>query len=65
MVCFDRGDRQMLYLFVMNRSAVQDPPSASPVVAKVSKLITASWTQGDKTYVLAGPEEANFTGKYL
>ena len=26
MVCFDRGDKQMLFLFVMKRSAVKDPP---------------------------------------
>ncbi|MBI5383826.1 MAG: hypothetical protein HZA90_03975 [Verrucomicrobia bacterium] len=65
MVCFDRGDKQMLYLFVLDRTVVKDAPPASPQVTKVNKLVTASWTQGDKTYVLAGPEEPEFTKKYL
>jgi hypothetical protein len=65
MVCFDRGDTQMLFLFVMNRAAIKDPPPASPQLAKVNDLQAASWTQGDKTYVLAGPEESDFARKYL
>ena len=35
MVCFDRGDKQMLFLFVMKRSAVKDPPPKTPRVAEV------------------------------
>ena len=65
MVCFDRGDKQMLFLFVMKRSALKDPPPATPQLAKVRQMLTASWTQGDNTYVLAGPEEAEFAKKYL
>ena len=65
MVCFDRGDKQMLFLFVMKRSALKDPPPATPRLDKVNELLTASWTQGDETYLLAGPEEANFLRKYL
>jgi hypothetical protein len=65
MVCFDRGDKQMLFLFVMKRSAVKDPPPPTPQLGKVRQMLTASWTQGENTYVLAGPEEAGFLGKYL
>jgi hypothetical protein len=65
MVCFDRGDKQMLFLFVMKRSALKDPPPKTPLVGKVNELLTASWTQGDETYLLAGPEEADFLQKYL
>ena len=65
MVCFDRGDKQMLFLFVMKRSALKDPPPETPQLAKVRQMLTASWTQGDNTYVLAGPEEAGFVKKYL
>ena len=67
MVCFDRGDKQMLFLFVMKRSAVKDPPPATPRTAEVNQMLTVSWTQGDNTYVLAGPEEqeADFVKKYL
>jgi hypothetical protein len=65
MVCFDRGDKQMLFLFVMKRSAVKDPPPTTPQLTKVRQMLTASWTQGDNTYVLAGPEDADFLKKYL
>lgn len=65
MVCFNRGDNQMVYLFVLDRSAVKDPPPATPRLARVNELLTASWTRGDKTYVLAGPNEADFGRHYL
>ena len=65
MVCFNRGDDQMLFLFVMNRSALKDPPAETPQVSKVTELQTVSWTQGEYTYVLAGPEEPQFLRKYL
>jgi hypothetical protein len=65
MVCFDRGGNQMLFLFVMNRSAVKDPPPATPRVGQVNKLQAAAWTAGDKTYLLAGPKDDDFARKYL
>jgi hypothetical protein len=65
MVCFDRGDKQMLFLFVMKRSALKDPPPKTPQLAKVREMATASWTRGDNIYILAGPEEADFVRKYL
>jgi uncharacterized membrane protein YbaN (DUF454 family) len=65
MVCFDRGDKQMIFLFVMKRSAVKDPPPRTPQLVKVRQMLAASWTHGDNTYVLAGPEEADFLKKYL
>jgi hypothetical protein len=55
----------MLLLFVMKRSAVKDPPPETPQLAKVHQMVTASWTSGDNSYVLAGPEEAGFIQKYL
>ena len=65
MVCFNRGDNQMLFLFVMNRSALPDPPGETPEVGRTADLVTASWSRGDKVYVLAGPEEPGFEGKYV
>ncbi len=65
MVCFDRGNQEMLYLFVMDRSMVMDAPPQTPQIEKVNKLMTVSWSAGDRTYVLAGPEEADFARKYL
>jgi hypothetical protein len=65
MVCFDRGGKKMLFLFVMDRAAVKDPPPLKPQTAMIRGLFTASWTQGDKTYLLAGPEEPDFLQKYF
>jgi hypothetical protein len=65
MVCFDRGNKQMLFLFVMKRSGVKDPPTGTPQLTPVNELTAASWTEGDKTYVLAGHEEADALRKYL
>jgi hypothetical protein len=56
MVCFDRGNKQMVFLFVMQKAALKDPPPASPTEARVSDFTTASWTNGEKTYLVAGPE---------
>jgi hypothetical protein len=65
MICYDRGDKQMLFLFVLKKTALKDPPPSAPVLTKVHDLPAASWTQGDNTYVLAGPDEKNFLGKYI
>ena len=69
MVCFDRGGGKMLFLFVLEKDAVKDPPpTTGPQLAVVHDLMTASWTQGGNAYVLAGPEEQNlqaFAKKYL
>jgi hypothetical protein len=67
MVCFDRGDKKMLFLFVLKRSALRDPPpdKASLSKVKVNELMTASWTEGDETYLLAGPEDPDFLKKYF
>lgn len=65
MVCLDRGDKQMLFLFVMKQAAVKDPPSNLPEIGKANDLLTASWTRGDDAYLLLGPQEADFVGKYL
>jgi hypothetical protein len=65
MVCFDRGDQQMLFLFVVNRAALLDAPPQTADVAKVSKLLTSSWTQGDKAYLLAGPDDSALLRKQL
>ena len=61
MVCFDSGERSttnVLYLFIVDRSAVAHPPTAAPEIRKVHRLTTASWTQGSKVYVLAAPSSA-------
>ena len=57
MICFDRGDEQMLFLFVTEKPPSSKAPSEKPMLEKVSHLLTASWTQGNKTYLVAGPED--------
>jgi len=56
MVCFEAPAKRMFFLFVLGRSALKDAPGAGPERAKVNKLTTESWTQGERTYLLAGPE---------
>src|SRR2546430_8305491 len=66
MVCFDLGNHNYLYLFVANRSDLPDAPSANePQFARIGKLTAASWSQGDKAYVLAGPGDEQFIRGYL
>jgi hypothetical protein len=66
MVCFDKGGGHMLFLFVMNRDAVKASPGLSnPELKQVSKLGTASWTEGNHTYILAGEEQPEQLRTYL
>ena len=68
MVCFERSPGDTLFLFVLKRSALKDPPPASSdkaALEQVDGLMTASWTNGSDTYVLAGPPEPDFVSKYL
>lgn len=66
MICFDRGNNDELYLFVINRSALPNAPRAEkPEFARVNKLMTASWSMGDKTYVLAGQGDQEFLRQYF
>ena len=65
MVCFDRGDNQMLFLFVTDRASFKNPPPMEHSVSRFDELVSISWTSGDKIYTLAGPNEPGFTEKYL
>ena len=54
MICFDLGANKELYLFIINRDAVPDPPQNNqPDFRQISKLATRSWTSGDNAYLLA------------
>lgn len=66
MVCFERGTNQMLFLFVLKRSALKDPPPeiSKAELAQVEGLTTTCWTRGSDTYLLAGPDEPGFAEKY-
>jgi hypothetical protein len=66
LVCFDLGDKNDLYLFIINRADLPGAPAgAAPQFLTVSKLMTASWSAADKTYVLAGPGNEAALRKFL
>ena len=66
MVCLDLGGHHDLYLFVADRSDLPDAPATDePLFARIEKLTAASWSAGDKTYVLAGPGDEQFIRGYL
>jgi len=64
MVCFRTGKplapgaKSDLFLFVIDRKALPDLRASNvPEFASVNKLVTASWTEGEKVYLLAGFDE--------
>ena len=71
MVCFKSGkplgpgEKSDLFLFVIDRSSVPGAPSlAAPEFTKVNKLMTASWSLGNKVYLLAANGDEQFIRKF-
>lgn len=54
MVCLEAAGKETLFLFVVNGASLDGTIPTGTEFAQVSKLMTASWTQGGRTYVLAG-----------
>jgi len=57
MLCLNAGvagARNDVWVFVMDRSALPDPPPVKPAYLLVGNLMTASWSAGGKVYLLAG-----------
>ena len=66
MVCFVKNKATPLWLFVINREALPDPPpDGQPSFKQINKLMTASWTRGGKTYVLAAEEDEDGLWRYF
>jgi hypothetical protein len=72
MICFSTGKSPApnqpsdLWLFVVDRSSVKQSPTAtSPQFSKVGEIITATWTQGDKLYLLGTAGDEETIRKYL
>ena len=66
MVCFDLGNHNDLFLFVASRADLPDGPSTSePQFTQIGRLTAASWSAGERTYVLAGPGDEQFVRRYL
>ena len=55
MVCLNYQNREVLYLFVIEKDDVRLPPPARPAFAKRDRMLTASWTDGNKSYLLTAP----------
>ena len=41
----------------MKRSGVKDPPPETQRLGRVHRMVTASWTRGEDTYVLPDPKK--------
>jgi hypothetical protein len=65
MVCFDRGNKSMVFLFVMKSNALKNPPPTQPRILAANNLYSASWSQGDNTYLMLGSPSPGFPGKFL
>jgi hypothetical protein len=74
MICFKtgrplaRGDQSDLWLFITDSATAKDTPKATtPKFEKVNGLdvITANWTAGGRTYVLATKGDEQFLSKFL
>jgi hypothetical protein len=72
MICFQSGRPPRpgypsdLWLFVSDRTIAKDAPVASnPALEAANGMATASWTVGNRTYVLAAVGDEQFLGKFL
>lgn len=72
LICFRTGKplppgvASDLWLFVVDRAVVPNAPlGAAPQLAKVNRLMTASWTKGDKLYFLGTDDGAAALQQYL
>jgi hypothetical protein len=73
MLCFQSGrplapgQQSDLWLFISESTVAKDAPTATtPIVEKSGGLVTASWTVGNRTYVLATEgNDKQLLGKFL
>ncbi len=71
MICFNSGrsadtDEPDLFLFVASREDVPgSPPAGRPEFSQTNKLLSATWSSGDKTYILLARGNDNFLRDYF
>ena len=68
MVCFNTGKSKDpdLFLFIVNRSdAPKAPTTAKPRFVQHNRFATASWTDGQEVYLLAGRGDETFLRSHL
>lgn len=56
-VCFELENRQMIHLFVVDRSALENPPGENQRVITRDGWATRIWSRGDKIYLAAAEDE--------
>jgi hypothetical protein len=59
MICFQLSQDRILYMFVMEQAALpgKDGPSSRPVFTPAGRLMTASWCDAGKIYLIAADVE--------
>ena len=53
MICLQAPGPDTLFLFVVDQASIRPVPPATPQFVQVNSVMTASWSQGGKSYVLA------------
>ena len=62
----DGGPNTNFYLFLIKRSVFPNPPPPTkPEFVQVGRLMTATWTQGENIYLLAGPPDQAVLENYI
>jgi hypothetical protein len=71
MICFNSGKNSSasspdLFLFVIQKSQIEAPPGAGAAeFNQIKGMATASWSSGDKVYLLGGIGDEAFLKKFL
>ena len=65
MVCFDRGNKDMVFMLVFYKKQFRQPPPPLPQLELVKQLATASWSSGNKVYLLVASGNLDSLRPYL
>ncbi len=65
LICFGEMGPEEVHLFIADRSAFAKRPPMIPQFAKEGAWTTASWSRGDKVYMLAGMGDREKLSKLL
>lgn len=56
LLCFMLEKNQLVHLFVVDESAITNPPGRSPVITRDGEAVAATWSAAGRTYVLVGED---------
>lgn len=65
LICFRARDVGIAHLFVIDASALRDPPSAESAVASVGSWSASSWREGDKVVMVCSPADGARLKQFL